>query len=91
MRDPIFAGAAAALSCAVVLALAACSTHERTRNDYVGTSSLDESQVTQLLNSNGYHDVTNLHKNGQDWVGSATKSGNPVNFDIDASGMIHTQ
>jgi len=91
MRDRILAGAATALSCAAVLTFAACSTHERVRNDYVGTGSLDESQVTQLLNSNGYHDVTNLHKNGQDWVGSATKSGNPVNFDIDAAGTIHTQ
>lgn len=91
MRDRSFAGAAVALSCAVALSLAACATHERTRTAYVGTGSLDESQVTQLLNNDGYHDVTNLHKNGQDWVGSATKSGNPVDFDIDPTGTIHTR
>jgi hypothetical protein len=40
----------------------------------------------------GYHDITGLHMNGSDWVGSAdTHSGQPVDFDIDRHGVIHTR
>jgi len=39
----------------------------------------------------GYTDVTNLHENGPDWIGSASKSGQVVNFDIDRSGNIKTK
>jgi len=77
--------------CSSVLALSACATHEDVKSSYIGTSSMDEAQVTQLLDQQGFHDITNLHKNGPDWVGSATKSGNAVNFDIDKAGNIHTR
>ncbi len=74
-------------------ALGACSMFggEHVHSGYVGTASLSEDQVTQLLNEQGYTDITGLHKNGSDWVGSADKDGQQVNFDIDKGGTIHTK
>lgn len=80
---------AALLAC--LLTLSACSGREKVRSDYIGTASMDQDQVTQLLAQGGYQDITNLHKNGRDWVGSATKDGSPVNFDIDKDGTIRTR
>jgi len=72
-------------------ALGACSS-ERVRSDYVGPASLDQDQVAQLLNQQGYTDITGLHKNGNDWIGAATdRDGRQVNFDIDKDGTIHTK
>ena len=75
--------------------LCACSAFgggARTEKPYVGTSSLDEEQVTQLLNQKGYANIAGLHKNGSDWIGAATnRSGQEVNFDIDKDGTIHTK
>lgn len=65
--------------------------HEHVRSGYVGTASMDQDQVMQILNQRGFVDISNLHKNGDDWVGSASKDGQPVNFDIDKSGNIHTK
>ena len=49
-------------------------------------------QATELLNEQGYTEITGLHKNGTDWVGSAVdKDGQQVNFDIDKGGTIHTK
>jgi len=79
------------LLCSSMLGLAGCDTHEDVKSSYVGTSSMDQAQVTQLLNQQGFRDITNLHKNGPDWIGSATKGGNAVNFDIDKAGTIHTR
>lgn len=76
--------------CATLLLLAACG-RENVKSSYLGTASMSEDQVTQMLNNNGYQSITSLHKNGQDWVGSATKDGTPVNFDIDKSGTVHTK
>jgi hypothetical protein len=83
--------AAGAVVFACLLALSACSGREKVRSDYIGTASMDQDQVTQLLTQSGYQDITNLHKNGRDWVGSGTKDGSPVNFDIDKDGTIHTR
>jgi hypothetical protein len=52
---------------------------------------MDQDQVTQLLYQHGFVDISNLHKNGSDWVGSASKDGQSVGFDIDRSGTIHTK
>ena len=75
--------------------LGACSAFgggAKTENGYVGTSSLDEQQVTQVLNQNGYANVEGLHKNGSDWIGSATnRNGQTVTFDIDKDGTIKTK
>lgn len=72
-------------------ALGACST-EHVQSGYVGPASLSQDQVTQLLNQQGYTSVSGLHKNGNDWVGSAVnKDGQEVNFDIDKDGTIHTK
>jgi hypothetical protein len=65
---------------------------EHVQSGYVGPASLNQDQVTRLLNEQGYQDVTDLHKNGSDWIGSATnKDGQEVNFDIDKDGTIHTK
>lgn len=80
------------LLCSAVLTLSACVVgREDVKSTYVGTASMTEAQVTQLLNEKGYHEIINLHLNGPDWVGSATKDGSPVSFDIDKGGNIHTK
>jgi len=49
-------------------------------------------QVTQMLHNQGYRNVTGLHQNGDDWVGSATTStGKHVVFDMDKDGVIHSK
>ena len=70
--------------------LVAC-THEHTKSEYLGTGSMDQEQVTQLLNQHGFVDISNLHRNGSDWVGSASRDGQAVGFDIDKHGNIHTK
>lgn len=74
--------------------LSACSMldREHVHSGYVGPAALNQDQVTRLLNEQGYTDVTGLHKNGTDWIGSAVnKDGQQVNFDIDKGGAIHTK
>ena len=74
--------------------LGACSMFggEKTEKSYVGPASLSQDQVTELLNQQGYSNVVGLHKNGNDWIGSATsRDGRTVNFDIDKGGTIHTK
>ena len=88
--------AIAALLCSGSLGIVACSDmrgheHENVKSSYVGVASMDQDQVTQLLNKQGYTEITNLHKNGPDWVGSAQKDGQMVNFDIDKSGNVRTK
>jgi hypothetical protein len=48
-------------------------------------------QVTQLLNQQGYTDITGLHENGRDWIGEGQKNGQVVSFDIAPDGTIHTK
>lgn len=75
-------------------ALGACSMFggEHVHSGYVGPASLSQDQVTQLLNEQGYTEINGLHKNVNDWVGSAVdKDGHQVNFDIDKGGTIHTK
>lgn len=77
---------------ATLLTLAGCSSRENVRTAYAGTASLSAGQVRQLLHDKGYTDVSDLHKNGSDWVGAATnEGGDHVDFDIDKSGVIHTK
>ena len=78
----------------LALSTSACSMFggEKVQSDYVGTGSLDQSQVAHMLSEKGFTDITGLHKNGQDWVGSAmNKDGQQVNFDIDKTGTIRTK
>lgn len=79
------------LLCSSALAIAACASHEDVRTAYVGTSSMTQDQVQQLLTQNGFTEVSGLHKNGMDWVGSGYKDGQAVNFDIDKKGVIHSK
>lgn len=82
--------AAGAMACVVFLGIAACS-RESVKSGYVGPASLNEDQVQQLLEQQGYSQITGLHKNGRDWVGAAVKDGRQVNFDIAADGKIETK
>lgn len=53
---------------------------------------MTQDQVTQLLHQQGYGQISDLHKNGSDWVGAATtRDGTHVDFDIDKNGLIHTK
>ena len=81
-----------------LLALSGCSLLDRTsssenvRTAYAGTASMTSDQVRQLLHNQGYTDITDLHQNGDDWVGAAaTNKGTHVDFDIDKRGVIHTK
>ena len=78
------------LAAGALFGLAACS-HEHTKSEYMGTAAMDQEQVMQLLNQHGFVDISNLHRNGSDWVGSASRDGQAVGFDIDKSGTIHTK
>lgn len=75
-------------------ALGGCSLFggENVQSGYVGTAAMSQGQVTHLLNEQGYTDITGLHMNGSNWIGSAiNKDGHQVNFDIDKHGTIHTK
>ncbi len=74
-----------------LLLLEACGGHEVVKSSYIGTASMNEDQVTQLLTQQNFRDVTGLHKNGRDWVGEAQKDGHSVSFDISPNGTIHTK
>ncbi len=79
---------------ALTVALAACSTSggEKVHSAYVGPAALDQDQITRLLNEQGYTNITALHKNGSDWIGSANnRDGQEVTFDVDKAGTIHTK
>ncbi|MEO7206382.1 MAG: hypothetical protein ABI145_06285 [Steroidobacteraceae bacterium] len=77
------------LSCLIVLG--ACGGREEVKSSYIGTASMNQDQVTQLLTQQNFTEVTGLHKNGLDWVGEAQKDGHSVSFDIAANGTIHTK
>ncbi len=54
-----------------------------------GSSMTSEAQVRQNLRDHGYSNLSNLQRSGDDWIGTATdSSGNPVNFDVNPSGVI---
>jgi hypothetical protein len=92
MRTAIVLGGVALLALGGCSLLDRSSTSENVKTAYAGTASMTAQQVTQLLHNQGYTHVTNLHQNGDDWVGAATTStGNHVDFDIDKSGVIHTK
>lgn len=83
---------------ATLLVLGGCSLLDRSspsenvRTAYAGPAAMTSDQVRQLLHNQGYTNVTDLHRNGDDWVGAATTStGSHVDFDIDKKGVIHTK
>lgn len=92
MRTAIVLGGVALLALGGCSLLDRSSTSENVKTAYAGTASMTSHQVTQLLHNQGYTQVTNLHQNGDDWVGAAlTSTGNHVDFDIDKNGVIHTK
>jgi len=79
------------MCCSLLFVLSACSGHEETGSGYVGTAVMNQDQITQLISQQGYTAIADLHKNGDDWLGAATKEGKSVSFDIDKNGAIHTK
>lgn len=84
----------------LVLSLSACSsmfgsdTQSSKPVEYAGSSVpvMNETQITRDLQDHGYSNITNLHKSGNDWIGSAaSRSGQSVDFDVDEHGVIHTK
>ncbi len=62
---------------------------ENAGSSSAATSSLSEAEVRQSLSEHGYGNVANLHRAGDDWVGTATDSdGQPVNFDMNPGGIL---
>lgn len=82
---------AAACTCAALLMLAGCAGHETVKSSYLGTAAMTMDQVTQLLNQQGYTDISGLHENGRNWIGEGQKNGQVVSFDIAPDGTIHTK
>lgn len=92
MRFAIVLGGAALLAVGGCSMFDRSSSSENVRTAYAGTSSMTEEQVAQLLHNQGYTNVTDLHQNGDDWVGAATtNTGNHVDFDMDKKGVLHTK
>lgn len=92
MRTAIVLGGVALLALGGCSLLDRTSTSENVKTAYAGTASMTSQQVRELLHNQGYTEVTNLHQNGDDWVGAAkTNAGNHVDFDIDKNGVIHTK
>jgi hypothetical protein len=83
-----------AMTLTLLGALSGCSFFggAKVHSGYVGPAALNPDQVTRLLTEQGYTNITGLHKNGNDWIGSAVaQDGHQVNFDIDKDGTIHTK
>lgn len=79
------------LCCMIVAVATTACTDVRVKSGYIGTASMNQEQILQLLTEQGYTNVTDLHKNGDDWFGGAQKDGRLVNLDIDKGGDIHTK
>lgn len=79
------------VSMSCLLMLEACGGRESVKSSYIGTASMNQEQVTQLLTQQSYTEITGLHQNGRDWVGEAQKGGQSVSFDIASDGTIHTK
>lgn len=84
------------LSGLVLLSMGTCSllgcASEKVQSSYVGPAAMDQPQIERLLSEQGYTNITGLHKNGSDWIGSAmNRNGQEVAFDIDKAGTVHTK
>lgn len=78
-----------ALLCVHAVAVAGCVAHVHTTPRPTEAGSMSREQATQVLIHQGYRNISNLHKNGEDWIGTATKHGKPATVDIDKIGNIN--
>lgn len=78
------------VSTSCLLVLEACG-GESVKSSYIGTATMNQDQVTQMLMQQNYTEITGLHQNGRDWVGNAQKGGQSVSFDIAPDGTVHTK
>ncbi len=55
------------------------------------TQPLDQSQVKQRLEQQGYSNVQGVHKRGDGWTANAEKNGQKVTLNLDNSGQVRTK
>ena len=78
------------LSLCWLLLIAVGCAHKRVIPPSIDAGSLkNREQVVQLLIHQGYRDIRDLHRNGEDWIGVGTKHGQVLNFDVDKTGAIN--
>lgn len=75
----------AAFCVAVILGIAACSSRP-VQADHGASRGLNQQRAVQLLAEQGYTHVSELHKRGSHWMGTADKGGQQVTFDLDKDG-----
>lgn len=54
------------------------------------TAPINESQARQILQDEGYANVSNLHQTNNGWQASATRNGQSTTVDVDNYGIVHT-
>jgi len=77
------------LLCFSLVALCGCAAHVHSDPGLNEPNSRTREQAVQILIHDGYRDITDLHRNGEDWIGTATKHGKRANVDIDKTGNIN--
>lgn len=72
----------------VLLASSGCAA-KRVETPSADSGTMSRKQVVQVLIHHGYRDITGLYRNGEDWIGAATKHGQVLNFDVDKTGNVN--
>jgi hypothetical protein len=52
---------------------------------------MNEAQVKQRLEADGYSDVSDVHKDKDGWTAKAQHNGKQVTVDVDSTGKIETR
>lgn len=69
------------------------STRSSSSSALSGSSSapMNEAQVKQRLEADGYSDVSDVHKDKDGWTAKAQHNGKQVTVDVDSTGKIETR
>lgn len=54
------------------------------------TAPINESQARQILQDEGYSNVSNLRETNNGWQASATRNGQSTTVNVDNYGIVHT-
>jgi hypothetical protein len=54
------------------------------------TAPINASQARQILQDEGYSNVSNLHETSNGWQASATRNGQSTTVNVDNYGIVHT-
>ena len=55
------------------------------------TAPINESQARQILQDEGYGNISNLHQTDNGWQASAMRNGQSTTVGVDNYGIVHTQ